>query len=83
MIRLQLAPTEKEVVSNSNRCEKGPNYVLDTEEKVAIKIIQTKSNPKEHMVAPLQCQVERHMSKKEKEYELIDFRLRSEPIPWK
>ena len=29
-----------------------------------------------------QYQVERHMRKKEEEYELVDFRLRREPIPW-
>ena len=57
--------------------------MLHTEEKVAIKVIKANSNQRQHIVAPLQYQVERHTVKKEEEYELVDFRLRREPIPWK
>ena len=56
--------------------------MLDKEDKVAIRIVKEKLNQKHHIVAPPQCQVERHMSKKEEEYKLVDFRSRREPIPW-
>ena len=57
--------------------------MLDTEEKVATKTIEAKSNPKQHIVAQPQYQMERNMSRKEEECELVDFRLRRESMPWK
>ena len=56
--------------------------MLDKDEKVAVKIVEAKSNPKQHMITRSQCQVERHMNKDEEEkYELINLCTRREPIP--
>ena len=56
--------------------------MLHVEEKVAIKIIKAKSNQNKHIVAPPQCQVERHLSNSEEEYEHIDFFTRRIPDQW-
>ena len=56
--------------------------MLNVEEKVAVNVVKVNSNQNKHIVAPPQCQVKRHMSNLEDEYELVDFRVRSEPVPW-
>ena len=56
--------------------------MLHVEEKVAIKVIKANSNQNKHIVAPPQCQVERHLSNSEEEFEHVDFRMRRTPDPW-
>ena len=56
--------------------------MLHVEEKVAIKIIKANLNQNKHIVAPPQCQVERHLSNSEEEFEHVDFRMRRTPDPW-
>ena len=56
--------------------------MLHVEEKVAIKIIEANLNQNKHIVAPPRCQVERHLSNLEEEYEHIDFHTRRVLDPW-
>ena len=56
--------------------------MLNVDEKVAVKIIKANSNKNKHIVAPLQCQVKRHMSTLEEEYEHINVCTRRIPVPW-
>ena len=50
--------------------------MFNVEEKVA------NSNQNKHIVAPPQCQVERHLSHSEEEFEHVDFRMRRVPDSW-